>query len=158
MDFSLATNSVFADDRLVVLAREIAMNIHPLPDILKRLNITERQWEDIQRDTRFRGYLEDAVITWQGALNGSERIKVKSLAAIEDWLSTAYGYLHEEKHNLRDKTELAKLIARLAGVGEKVMGELPAGEKISITINMGEESVHAEKTIIPKIIDHGDHL
>jgi hypothetical protein len=159
MDLSLATNSVFNDDRLVVLAREIAMDIHDLPDVLKRLNITENQWQQIQHNPRFAGYLEDAMQTWHSALNGSERIKVKSLTAIEDWLSTAYGLLHNEKENLRDKTELAKLIARLAGVGEKQMNELPAGEKISITINMGEQTVHAEKSVtIPKIIEHEDHL
>ena len=159
MDLSLATSSVFSDDRLVQLAREIAMDIHELPDVLKRLNITPAQWEAIQRNPRFVGYLNDAMTTWHSALNGSERIKVKSLTAIEDWLATAYGLLHNEKENLRDKTELAKLISRLAGVGEKALNEMPVGEKISITINMGEKSVHAEKTAaIPKIIEHEDHL
>lgn len=134
------------------------MDIHELPDILKRLNITPNQWESIQRNQRFLGYLQDAIVTWQSALNGPERIKVKSLVAIEDWLATAYLLLHEDKHSLRDKTELAKLVSRLAGVGEKTAGELPAGEKISITINMGEQSVHAEKESIPRIIEHGDHL
>jgi hypothetical protein len=158
MDLALATNSVFSDDRLVILAREIAMDVHELPDILKRLNITQLQWEAIQNNHRFLGYLQDAVATWNGALNAPERIKVKSLTAIEDWIITAYALLHEEKHSLRDKTELAKLISRLAGVGEKAPGELAPGEKISITINMGEQSMHAEKEAIPKIIEHGDHL
>lgn len=158
MDHNLASKSVFGDDRLVVLARELAMNIHEIPDILTRLNITPTQWEDIQKDPRFQGYLRDAIVTWQSALNAPERIKVKSLAAIEDWLLAAYGDLHDDKNNLRDKTELAKLISRLAGVGEKAPNELPAGEKISITINMGDQSVHAEQTSIPKIIEHGDHL
>lgn len=158
MDTGLATGSVFGDDRLVTLAREIALDIHELPVILKRLNITESQWEVIQKDQRFIGYLTDAVSTWQSALNGPERIKVKSLAAIEDWLPTAYGLLHGDSHSLRDKTELAKLISRLAGVGEKAPGEIPVGEKISITINMGDDSVHAEKSFtIPKVIE-GDHL
>lgn len=159
MDLNLATKGVFTEDRLVILARELAMNIHEIPDILKRLNITDSQWENIQRDKRFQGYLEDAVITWQSALNGPERIKVKALAAVEDWLATAYGILHEDKHSLRDKTELAKLMSRLAGVGEKTPSELPVGEKISITINMGDQSVHAEKLApLPQIIDHEDHL
>lgn len=159
MDLPLATNSVFSEDRLVLLAREIAMDIHELPDILKRLNITATQWEDIQRTTRFRGYLEDAVATWQSALNGPERIKVKSLAAIEDWLPTAYEHLHDGKLALRDKTELAKLISRLGGVGEKALNEMPVGEKISITINMGDQTMHVDKAPpIPKIIEHEDHL
>jgi len=159
MDLTLTSNSVFSEDRLVFLAREIAMDIHDLGDILKRLNITPTQWEDIQRSPRFQGYLNDAVVTWQSALNGPERIKVKSLAAIEDWLSTAYGYLHEDKLALRDKTELAKLISRLAGVGERSVNEMPVGEKISITINMGDQTMHVDKAApIPKIIEHEDHL
>ncbi len=159
MDLTLTSNSVFGEDRLVQLAREIAMDIHPLPEVLKRLNITNNQWEEIQRNPRFNGYLEDAVVTWCSALNGPERIKVKSLAAIEDWLLTAYGYLQDEKSSLRDKVELAKMMARLAGVGEKAAGELPVGEKISITINMGEQTMHVDKSApIPRIIEHEDHL
>lgn len=159
MELTLTSKSVFGDDRLVQLARELAMDIHPLPDILKRLNITDIQWEEIQRNPRFNGYLDDAVVTWASALNGPERIKVKSLAAIEDWILTAYGYLNDEKSALRDKVELAKLMARLAGVGEKAPGELPVGEKISITINMGEQTMHVDKAApIPRIIEHEDHL
>lgn len=152
------TTPTFLDTRLMELAREIAMDIHPLEDILKRLNISLDQWEDIQKNRTFIELLRDQILTWQGALNGSERIKIKSLTAIEEWLGEAYSALYNEKHPLRDRTELAKVIARFAGIGERQANELAAGEKISITINMGTEAVHAEKTVIPKIIEHEDHL
>lgn len=152
------TTPTFLDTRFVELAREIAMDIHPLEDILKRMNISFDQWEDIQKNRTFLNILQDQIVTWQSALNGSERIKVKSLAAIEMWLGEAFGNLYDAKAPLRDKTELAKVIARFAGVGEKQAGELLAGEKISITINMGTEAVHAEKISIPKIIEHEDRL
>jgi hypothetical protein len=156
MDNILATTSLLEDSHMIAVAREIAMDIQPLETILERHGVSAASWEHIRRNPRFAGYLNEAVATWHSALNAPERIKVKSLAAIEDWLLEAYGMLHSGDFTLKDKTELAKLIARLAGVGEKA-SELQTGEKISITINMGDDTLRAEKINI-KTIEHEDKL
>jgi hypothetical protein len=147
MNDVLATSSVFSEDHFIILAREIAMDIQPLETILKRHGISADEWPRVQASPRFQNYLTDALLTWTSALNAPERIKVKSLTVIEDWLLTAYRELQENDGSLRDKTELAKLIARLAGVGEKAASDLPVGEKISITINMGTETIRHEKVV-----------
>lgn len=158
MTDELATSSVYDDDNMVLLAREIAMDIHPLEDILKRHNVGPADWDVLCRHPRFAGYLNDALVTWQSAMNAADRIKVKSLAAIEDWLLTAHELLHVKDGSLRDKVELAKLVARLAGVGE-AKTDMPVGEKISITINMGDERVVAHKiAAAPVTIEHEDKL
>ena len=144
--------SVFDDDRLIGLAREVAMDIQPIEVTLERYGVSAAEWERLRHNRRFDEYLKDAVTTWQSALNSGERIKVKSLAVIEQWLLNAYGELNGTA-NLRDKTELAKLIARLAGVGEKATDAMATGEKISITINMGDTSVRTEKVVGPKVIE-----
>lgn len=158
MNGDLATSIPFPDSRLVILAREIAMDIHGLEEVLKRYQLTMEDWEIIKQRPIFDQLLQDALITWNNAINGSERIKVKALAAIEDWLPTAYGDLHSEKPNLRDKVELAKLIARLGGVGEKSINESTGSERISITINMGDDKKVEVETIQPRILEHEDHL
>jgi hypothetical protein len=139
---------IFSDQRMLVLAREIAMNIHPVEDIIERHGIKREDFETILRNERFARLLEDAATSWEGALNTGERIKVKSLSMLEDWLASAYAMLHEPKHPLRDKVELAKLVGRFAGMGEKSTLDTNTADRVNITINLGaEKHVAAEFTI-----------
>lgn len=157
MHKNLAMANPFPDQRLVILAREVAMEIHPIEAILERFGVSLDEWEMIKAKPMFCSFLQDAMITWNNALSGSERIKVKALAAVEDWLVEAYAILHDKQSALRDRVELAKLMSRLAGVGEKTGGEVSSGERISITINMGEDhKLQVEKIHAPKILEHQD--
>jgi hypothetical protein len=135
------------DTRLLVLAREIAMDIHPLEEIFKRFELTPEDWEALQANHRFQSYLQDAVVSWNAALNASERIKVKGMALIEDWLPDAYGHLASARETLRDKIELFKALQKLTGIGEKTLGSGDASDRVSITINMGADNkLTVEKT------------
>lgn len=139
---------IFSDQRMLILAREIAMNIHPVEDIIERHGIKKEEFETILQNHRFTKLLEDAATSWEGALNTGERIKVKSLSMLEDWLSSAYQMLHEPKHTLRDKVELAKLVGRFAGMGEKGPMEVGSGERISININLGDTTKEISQNLV----------
>lgn len=139
---------IYGDQRMLVLAREIASDIHPVEDIIQRHGLSREQFENILRNPKFVRLLEDATTAWGDALNTGERIKVKSLSMLEDWLVSAYAMLHADKHSLRDKVELAKLIGRLGGIGEKGIIDTSGGERISISINMGDTTKKAEAMII----------
>lgn len=139
---------IYGDQRMLVLAREIASDIHPIEDIIQRHGISREHFEKILRNPKFTRLLEDATTAWGDALNTGERIKVKSLSMLEDWLVSAYAMLHAEKHSLRDKVELAKLIGRLGGIGEKGIMDTSGGERISISINMGDTVKKAEAMVI----------
>lgn len=141
---------IYGDQRMLVLAREIASDIYEIEDIIKRHGLSREQFETILRNPHFTKLLEDAAIAWGEALNTPERIKIKSLTMLEDWLTTAYQILHEPKYSLRDKVELAKLVGRFAGMGEKGVMDTSGGERISISINMGDTS----KQLETKIIEH----
>lgn len=142
---------IFSDQRMLILAREIAMNIHPVEDIIARHGIKKEDFELILTNHRFAQLLEDAATSWEGALNTGERIKVKSLSMLEDWLTSAYQMLHEPKYNLRDKVELAKLVGRFAGMGEKGPMDTGSSERISININMGDMTKEIATNLV---IDH----
>lgn len=139
---------IYGDQRMLVLAREIASDIHPIEDIIKRHGITNEQFEIILRNPKFTRLLEDAVTAWGEAGNTGERIKVKSLSMLEDWLVTAYATLHDPKSSLRDKVELAKFIGRLGGIGEKGILDTSGGERITISINMGDQVKKTEALVI----------
>lgn len=152
MDLPLTTldlgPDIFSDQRMLLLAREIAMNIHPVEDIIQRHGVKKEEFEAILQNNRFVKLLEDAATSWEGALNTGERIKVKSLSMLEDWLTSAYQMLHEPKYTLRDKVELAKLVGRFAGMGEKGPMEVGSSERISININLGDTTKEIAQNLI----------
>ena len=144
----------FNDVILVKLAREIAMNIHPLEDILKAHLIEPNQWENIQEMARFQSLLETESAQWNGALNTQERVKLKAAAMIEEWLPEANQRMHDRGESLSAKTELGKLVRDLAGFAKGGIGIEGGGERFSVTINLGADaSLKFEKELPPVIID-----
>lgn len=144
------------DVTMLKLAREIAMDIQSLEDILKHHEVTDGQWDEIQQNPRFRGYLRGAVEEWQSATNTPERVKLKSLAFVEEALPEFFARAHDPKEPLAAKTEVLKTIAKFAGVGGSVEGAL-AGEKMVVTINLGaDQQLRIEKDITPQVTDGDD--
>jgi DNA-binding transcriptional MerR regulator len=142
------THSNWVDEsRLVVLARELALDIAPLETILKNTGTTPEQLEAILKLPRFQQLLLDATQQWGSALNTAERIKVKALAQLEDWLPELHERLHDPKETLAAKIEGGKLLRSLAGIAERGAGTGEAmGERFQLTINIGESSKQLEVT------------
>lgn len=150
----LAPITKLTDVTLVRIARELAMDIHPVEEILKTHGIDSKQWENIQEMPRFRALLETEMAQWNGALNTHERVKIKAAAMIEDWLPEAYERLHDKAETLPAKTELGKLVRDLAGFSKGGLNVEGGGEKFSVTINLGADSqLKFEKDVTPKVID-----
>ena len=151
---NLVPTTKFTDVTLVKLARELAMEIHPLEDILKAHQIEPKLWETIQENPRFQSLLETEMAQWNGALNTSERVKIKAAALIEEWLPEANERVHDRHETLSAKTELAKLVRDLAGFSRSGMNVENGGERFSVTINLGADAqLKFEKQLPPKVID-----
>ncbi|MGZ5165212.1 MAG: hypothetical protein ACXWCQ_32295 [Burkholderiales bacterium] len=141
------------EDVILALAREIAMNVNNLETILEAHRIPHETWRILSEDPKFNRLLQSQVIAWESATNSQERLKVKSAALIEAWLEKANSYLHNGELTA-PKVELAKFVARLAGVGLDRAGIDGGGERFAITINLGADSkLKFEKTLPPKVID-----
>lgn len=144
------------DIGLVKLAREIAINHFPIETILERYQITPETWEDVQKNPRFQQLLEHEIKEWHGALNTHERTKLKAAAMVEEYLPEANQRIHDSRENLNSKVELVKLLTRIAGMGESRIEGGPAGEKFSVTINLGaDQKLTFEKEVTPRVIDQG---
>lgn len=155
MSLPSTTNNIIDDNTLVALSREIAMNVFKIEDILDRHNIDDNAWDFIKNHPRFTQLLHNAVVEWESALNTEDRVKVKSATMIELWLSHASSLLHSKTEDTGKKTELAKLICKLANLGfsgAQVQGG--ASERLSITINLGADQLKIEKDISPKTIEY----
>lgn len=124
--------------KLVALAREIAMDMKQLPEILKELSITPEQFLVIKSSTHFKSVLEQEIATWNSALNTQERVKLKSQAMIEMSLEEFYSRMHDSKEPLSAKVELLKTLAKIGGV-DTTKQEQTAGERFLVNINLGAD-------------------
>jgi hypothetical protein len=145
-----------SDLDLVRLAREIAMDILPLEKILEQYAISDETWSQLQLNTKFRMLLGSEVESWSSALNTKERVIVKSAAMLEEWLPTLNARIHDSEEALPAVVEAGKMLAKLAGLGEKDISST-VGERFVINISMGPqaEPVSFSKDVTPvKIIDN----
>jgi hypothetical protein len=140
---------------LASLARDIAMSFDSIDDVLKSNGVTSIEWEKIQLNPIFVEYLKSEIAAWQGASNAEQRIKLKASALIEEWLQIAGSSLQNEHEPLSSRTDLAKLLTKLAGLGERPAAPHP-GEMVRVTINLGSdvEPIVVEKAAAPKLIEH----
>jgi hypothetical protein len=144
-----------SEGMLIKLAREIAMDIQPLDTILKDNGVDQDQWDAIQSNTRFRMILESETSAWGSALNTQERLRLKSAAALEEWLPELFTRMNDRDESLNAKVEAGKLISRWAGVGIGGTQGVEGSEKFSVTINLGADNqIKIEKEVPYKVIDH----
>lgn len=140
--------------KLLQIAREIAMDIRPIDEILKLHDVDQMQWEALQTNPRFRAYIESEAAAWHGTLNTHERVKLKAAAMLEEWLPELNTRMHDRAESLNAKIEAGKLARDLAGFAKGGVGVEGAGEKFSVTINLGQDAkLTFEKQLPPVIID-----
>lgn len=145
------------DLSMIKLAREIAMDIHPLEQILKAHHVDQNQWETISQNKRFQDLLRSEIEAWQSAVNTSERVRLKSLSAVEEALPEFFARMHDSREALQHKNEVLKTLSRFAGIGGNNFESGVTGEKFSVTINLGtDQTLKIEKDVTPKVIEHED--
>lgn len=140
---------------LLKLAREIAMDMRPIDEILKIYKLEKPVWDTISRLPAFQELLRTAVEEWQSATNTQERVKLKSLAFVEEALPEFYARAHDPDEPLSAKTDVLKTVAKFAGVdrsGFEAGGG--TGERMVVTINLGaDHQLKIEKEITSKVIE-----
>lgn len=140
---------------LLKLAREIAMDIRPVEEILTAHSISGSRWEAINASPHFQALLKSEVENWQSATNTAERVKLKSLAFVEESLPEFYARAHDRREPLSARVEVLKTVAKFAGVGNTMVDGAAVGEKLMVTINLGSDhSLKIERDVTSKVIDH----
>lgn len=154
MDELALPEASYNDLKLLKLAREIAMDMRELDDILKSHSVTRSEWQKISTNTKFLDYLRKSTEEWQSATNTAERVRIKSLAFVEEALPEFFARAHDNRENLSAKTEVLKAVSRFAGIGVSGTEAGITGERFSVTINLGEDkNVKIERDVTPKVIE-----
>lgn len=132
--------SGITDQKLLVIAREVAMDIFDIDQILVFTNTSADEYAQIKELPRFEAYLRSEMEAWNSALNTHERVKIKAASQIEFALPELNNRLHDANETLMSKVKLAELISKLAGMGAQnaqVNGE--SADRFTVTINLGED-------------------
>lgn len=142
---------------LLKLAREIAIDLTPLDDILSNHNIEPIQFEaHIKNNKRFNMLLKSELEAWGSATNTPERVRLKAAAMVEEYLPELYARLNDNREKLADKVKGLEVVAKLGDLGsvnKGASGDL--ADKVTITINLGNsEKLEYNKSLPPKVIEH----
>ena len=65
------------------LARQIAMDILPLDDVLETHKLSDEQWVAIQANPAFQATLVDMIADWNTAANTKNRVRIKAATGVE---------------------------------------------------------------------------
>ena len=124
---------------LAKLAREMAMNIRPALQIFADFGIDETDYYEICKLEFFSKAKEQFVLEWNATTSTADRVKIGSLAYLEQLLPAITRRALDMREPLVAATDVAKLLAKNAGVGEFKNGDKPMSERFVITINLGAD-------------------
>jgi len=134
-------------NQMVAIAREMAMAIRADTTILRAAGITKGQFEEfIVGNPLYKRAFETFIMEWESALSTNKRIAIQAAAGLEDALPHLALRMTDDKEQLNQKVETAKLFAKLAGAGEIKEGAA-VGERFSISIILGPDQQAITKTI-----------
>ena len=119
------------------LAREIAMDIFPLEQILELHRMGEEEWARIQANTKFQQILGDMVREWNATATTRERVRTKAATGLESTLEVYIRAITDDNIPLAQRVEAGKFLARLGELdgGRDVLGL--GGGGVTININTG---------------------
>jgi len=140
------------------LAREIGIGIIDRETIFKNHGITTDIWLQIATNPQFQKLLAEECERWSATLNTRERVDIKTLAMIEEALPAMYANLHDPRFGDAAKVALFTALQRGVGIGLRGAdgaGTMP-GEKVSITINLGEDKKLTVEHQMPTITLEGN--
>lgn len=144
-----------SDINQVKLAREIAMDIHPIETILKQYSIDDATWLQLQSNPKFAQLVASQTEEWNGATNTHERVRAKSAAMLEEWLPELNNRMHDPEVAMPAKIEAGKMLGRMAGIGAADGVAGTGGERFTVTINLGEDhKLKFDAQLPAKVIDH----
>jgi hypothetical protein len=138
------------------LAREIAMDIFELKDILYVHKLTDTEWQKIQANPKFQEMVASMTAEWNSAANTKERIRIKSSTGLEAVLETYINDIRDTTIPLGQRVEAGKFLAKIGEIDTaNIIGGAAGGSGFSVTLNIGTSQVQV-RNAHPRVIEHDD--
>jgi hypothetical protein len=153
LDFSI-------ESRLIRLARELAMEMRGVDQILADYNVGPHEWEHLQKSPWFQQTLTSEMAQWHAASSTHDRVRVKSAVLVEEYLVEANARLRDPEETLSSKVELFKTLARIANLGTgdgeasgggfRVVINIAGAPPVTRTINVAREITDIEDVAVER--------
>lgn len=121
--------------KLAALAAELGANLLPLPEILRRFDLTGHALKVLLKDQQFRMMVKDFKREWNSPMSAKDRIKLKALLMVEDNLLELHTIFNDMKLNPTARMDAFKMMTELSDAKPKK--DTPEGSKFSLTLNLG---------------------
>lgn len=141
----LPTPDPYTIQSIAALVRDLAVNMYDIDYILKKHRLTQDEYEGLCKNEFFKRALEVAATEWHSPLSTNKRLAMQAAIGLEDAMPKMAARMHKESEPLANIVEVARLFAKIAGAGEEKTTNIPS-EKFTITINLGADTEHFEKT------------
>lgn len=145
MPTELPAEEVFAVD-LAMLAREIAMDLFDVGQILELHRLTDDEWRRIQETPKFQQMLAEMLAEWNSAASTRDRVRLKAATGLESVLEVYIRNIGDETIPLTQRTEAGKFLARLGELDGQHAGMSGGGGQLLIQLNIGDVVRKAEVT------------
>jgi len=155
-DYPTIPPTVYDEVKLVKLARQIAMGIKDLPDVLFANDLTQREFEEISQLPHFNRILEAELREWARLDSAEDRVRVKAAAMIEEFMPEMYARLNDPEENLMGKVKALELASKWARLGQvDIPQQGHPGDRVQVIINLGADNkLVYDKQLPAKVIDH----
>jgi hypothetical protein len=131
--------------RIAAFVRDVAVNLYPIEKTLAKHGIAADQYEVLKENEFFKKALAAALIEWNSPQSTQKRLAMEAAIALEDAMPVMAARMHKSTESMRDLVEVAKLFAKMAGVGEGTVSTAPS-EKFSVVINLGGDKQVFDKS------------
>ena len=121
------------------LAAELAVGLLPLPDILKRFDMTSEQLRQLLKVPEFRGMVSQYKREWHEAANAKERIRLKAAVMVEENLIELHRIFNDIELNPTARMDAFKQMTNLADV-QPSKDASASGPRFNLTLNLGNDS------------------
>jgi hypothetical protein len=149
MSENQSRSEIFAVN-FAALAREIAMDILPLKDILELHKLSDDEWARISANRPFQEHVARLSQEWNSAGNTRERVRIKAATGLESELETYVRDISDPTIPLVQRVEAGKFLARLGELDGAMAGQ-GSGQAFSINIQIGETVRHVDVTPVRTI-------
>ena len=121
------------------LAIDIARQIFPIPQLLIKYNITEKELEELYNTSVFKEIIKQATGEWNAASSTHKRTKLKAAVIVEQTLPTLLESMVNTRESLAERVRALDTVAKIAGLnsGEGSGGPVGSTFKLSINLNAG---------------------
>lgn len=141
--------------RLRYMARELAMDIVEVENLLQSLDMDVEEWDRLTQHPMFKKLYAEEKERWNSSLNTKERVEIKTWSIIEMALEQFQQYLHDPNFSDNAKVALFTAMQKQVGIGNKEATASDPGQRVQIEINLGaDHKLSYDKELSPPTIEH----